>query len=297
MKIRYIKNIWLLLKDSAVAWADDNIGEQGAALSFFTIFSLSPLLILVILLSSLSFGQEAASGHLVSQIRGLIGIEGAKFVQSLITNAYKSGSSVVAAVFSVVMLLLGASAVFIQLRDSLNMIWRVQQKPMGTIHAFLRVRLLSFAMILGIGFLLLISLVVSAVLAAMSDYLSNFLDILKSMMNLLDFVVSFFGITVMFALIFKFLPAATIKWKDVWVGAAVTSFLFSIGKIVIGLYLGNGAIGSTFGAASSLVIFMLWAYYSSQIVLFGAEFTRIYAMRFGSNILPDTNAVRIVQRK
>jgi membrane protein len=297
MKIRYIKNIWLLLKDSAVAWVDDNIGEQGAALSFFTIFSLSPLLILVILLSSLSFGQEAASGHLVSQIRGLIGIEGANFVQSLITNAYKSGSNVFAAVFSVVMLLLGASAVFIQLRDSLNMIWRVQQKPMGTILAFLRVRFLSFTMILGISFLLLVSLVVSAVLAAMSDYLSNSLGILKSMVSLLDFAVSFIGITVMFALIFKFLPAATIKWKDVWVGAAVTSFLFSIGKIVIGLYLGNGAIGSTFGAASSLVIFMLWAYYSSQIILFGAEFTRVYAMRFGSDILPDTNAVRIVQRK
>jgi membrane protein len=297
MKIPRIKNIWLLLKDSAVAWSDDNIGEQGAALSFFTIFSLSPLLILVILLSSLSFGQAAASGHLVSQIQGLIGIEGASFVQSSITNAYKSDSNVFAAVFSVVMLLLGASAVFIQLCDSLNMIWRVQQKSMGTILAFLRIRLLSFTMILGISFLLLVSLIVSAVLAAMSDYLSNSLGILKSMVSFLDFAVSFIGITVMFALIFKFLPAATIKWKDVWVGAAVTSFLFSIGKIVIGLYLGNGAIGSTFGAASSLVIFMLWAYYSSQIILFGAEFTRVYAMRFGSDILPDTNAVRIVQRR
>jgi membrane protein len=297
MKIFHLKNIWLLLKDSAIAWDDDNIGQQGAALSFFTVFSLSPLLILVIVLSSFGFGQEAASGHLVSQIRGLIGIEGAKFVQSLITNAYKSDSSVLATIFSGVMLLLGASAVFIELRDSLNKIWRVQLKPIGTIRAFLRVRLLSFALILGIGFLLLVSLILSAVLASMSDYLRILFAILPGLVSLLDFIISFAGITVIFALMYKFVPAITLKWRDVWVGAAVTSLLFSIGKLVIGLYLGNGAIGSTFGAASSLVIFMLWAFYSSQIVLFGAEFTRLYAMRFGSNILPSVNGVRVAQRR
>jgi membrane protein len=297
MKALGLKSIWLLLRDSAIAWDDDNIGQQGAALSFFTVLSLSPLLILVIVLSSFGFGQAAASGHLVSQIRGMIGIEGAQFVQSLITNAYKSDSNVLAAIFSAVMLLVGASAVFIQLRDSLNTIWRIQQKPMGIIRAFLRGRFLSFAMIVGIGFLLLVSLILSAALAAMSDYLGNLLAILAGLVSVLDFIISFVGITVMFAFIFKFLPAATLRWKDVWVGAAVTSLLFSIGKLVIGLYLGNGAIGSTFGAASSLVIIMLWAYYSSQIILFGAEFTRLYAMRFGSNILPDANGVRVVIRK
>jgi membrane protein len=295
MKTLRLKSIWLLLKDSAIAWDNDNVGQQGAALSFFTVFSLSPLLIIVIVLSSFIFGQEAASGHIVSQIRGLIGIEGASFVQSLITNAYKSDSSALAAIFSVVMLLLGASAVFIQLRVSLNTIWRVQQKPIGTILAFLQVRLLSFAMTLVIGFLLLVSLVLSAVLAAMSDYLSNLFAILTGLVSLLDFIISFVGITVMFALMFKFVPDATLKWRDVWVGAAVTSLLFSIGKLVIGLYLGNGAIGSTFGAASSLVIIMLWAFYSSQIVLFGAEFTRLYTMRFGSNIFPSANAVRVTK--
>ena len=297
MKTLRLKSIWLLVKDSAIAWDNDNIGQQGAALSFFTVFSMSPLLILVIVLSSFGFGREAASGHLVSQIRGLIGIEAARFVQGLITIAYKSGSSVLATIFSVVMLLLGASAVFVQLSDSLNTIWRVQQKPIGTIRAFLRARLLSFAMILGLGFLLLVSLILSAILTAMSDYLSNLLTILTGLVSLLDFIVSFGGITVLFALMFKFVPAATIKWRDVWVGAAVTSLLFSIGKFAIGLYLGNGAIGSTFGAASSLVIIMLWTFYSSQIVLFGAEFTRLYAMRFGSNILPSANAVRVVTRE
>jgi len=296
MRTLRIKGVWLLLRDSAIAWDDDNIATQGAALAFFTAFSLSPLLIMVIVCSSLGFGQEAASGHLVSQIRGLIGIEGANFVQSLITNAYKSDSNILATIFSVVMIVLGASAVFVQLRDSLNTIWRVQQKPIGTIKGFLRGRLLSFAMIVGIGFLLLVSLILSAFLAAMSNYVSNLLAILPGLVSVLDFTISFVGITVMFALMFKFVPAATVKWRDVWVGAAVTSLLFSIGKLLIGLYLGNGAIGSTFGAAKSLVVIMLWAYYSSQIVLFGAEFTRLYAMRFGTDILPSENAVRVVTR-
>jgi membrane protein len=297
MKALRLKSVWLLLKDSAIAWDNDNIGQQGAALAFFTVLSLSPLLIIVVVLSSFGFGREAASGHLVSQIRGLIGIEGARFVQSLITNAYKSDSNLPAAIFSIAMLLVGASAVFISLRDSLNTIWRIQQKPIGIIRAFLRGRYLSFAMMLGIGFLLLVSLILSAALAAMSDYLSKILPILTGLVSLLDFIISFVGITAIFAFMFKFLPAATLRWKDVVVGAAVTSLLFSIGKLAIGLYLGNGAIGSTFGAATSLVIIMLWAYYSSQIVLFGAEFTRLYAMRFGTKILPSADAVQIVMHK
>ena len=297
MKTLRLKNIWLLLKDSAIAWDDDNIGQQGAALSFFTVFSLSPLLILMIVLSSFGFGKEAASGHLVSQLRGLIGPVGAQFIQSMITNAYESHTSILAAVFSVLVLLLGASAVFIQLRDSLNTIWRVRQKPTGTIRAFLRARAFSFAMILGIGFLLLVSLIISASLAAMSNYLSRLFSILSGLVIVFDFTVSFLGLTAIFAFMFKFVPAASLKWKDVWVGAAVTSLLFSFGKFLIGLYLGQGAIGSTFGAASSLVIIMTWTFYSSQIVLFGAEFTRLYAVRYGSNIIPDEDAVRIVPQK
>lgn len=296
MKVLRLKGIWLLFKDSAIAWDEDNIGTQGAALAYFTVFSLSPLLILVIVLSSVGFGHAAASGHLVSEIRGLIGIEGANFVQSLITNAYNSDSNILVTIFSFVMLLLGSTAVFVQLRDSLNTIWRVQQKPVGTVLAFLRGRLVSFAMILGIGFLLLVSLVLSAILAAMGTYLSTLLAVFAGLVSLLDFLLSFAGITVMFALMFKFVPAATVKWRDACVGAAVTSLLFTVGKLVIGLYLGNGAIGSSFGAARSLVVIMLWAYYSSQIVLFGAEFTRLFALRFGAEILPSENAVRVLTR-
>ena len=294
MTVRWLKNLWLLLRDSAIAWDDDDIMGQGAALAYYTVFALSPLIILMIVLSSLGFGQEAASGHLVDQIRGLIGEEGAEFVQSLITNAYRSDSNILAAVISIVMVLLGASAVFVQLQSSLNAIWRVAHKPMGTIRRFLKARLLAFAVILGIGFLLLVSLIVSAALAAVSDYLGRNVLPLAGLVSVIDFLVSFVGITIMFALMFKFIPDAIVKWTDVWVGAAVTSVLFAIGKLAIGLYLGNGAIGSTFGAASSLVIIMLWAFYSVQIVLYGAEFTRLYATRFGSGILPGANAVRLV---
>ena len=294
MTMRWLKNLWILLKDSAIAWDDDDIVSQGAALAYYTVFALSPLLILMIVLSSIGFGEEAASGHLVDQIRGLIGVEGARFVQSMITNAYQADSNVLAAVVSVVMVLLGASAVFVQLRSSLNAIWRVTHKPMGTIRRFLQARLFAFAIILGIGFLLLVSLVFSAALAAVSDYLGRNIGPLAGLMSIIDSLVSFVGITIMFALMFKFIPDAIVTWSDVWVGAAVTSVLFAVGKLAIGLYLGNGAIGSTFGAASSLVIIMLWAFYSAQIVLFGAEFTRLYATRFGSGIRPGANALRVV---
>ncbi|MEO8168598.1 MAG: YihY/virulence factor BrkB family protein [bacterium] len=296
MKFPGMKDIWGLIKDSGIAWDRDNIWRLGAALAYFTVFSLSPLLILVIVLSSLGFGQDAARGHLVSQIRGLIGIDGAKFIQTMLENAYESGASIPAAIFGIVTLLLGATGVFVQLRESLNTIWCVQETSLG-IMSYLRARLLSFTMIIGLGFLLLVSLILSALLSAISGYLSSSFAILSSVVSLMDFLISFVGITVLFALIFKFLPDAIVEWADVWIGAAVTSLLFSIGKIAIGFYLGNSVIGSTFGAASSLVIIMLWAFYSSQIILFGAEFTRIYSERFGTQIRPAHNAVRIVTRK
>lgn len=294
---RSIKNIWLLLKDSAIAWDDDNVAQQGAALSFFTAFSLTPLAILVILLSSVGFGREAASGHLVAHIRGLIGTEGAQFVQNTLSVAYRADSNVAAALFSGVLLLLGSTAAFIQLRDSLNMIWRVEQKPVGTIRGFVRVRLRSFVMILGIGFLMIVSLALSALLSAASGFLSEYFVISTGVVLVTDLFVSFTGVTVLFVFLFKFLPSVVLQWSDAWIGAAVTSFLFSIGKYVIGLYLGSGSVGSAFGAASSLAVVLLWMYYSSQIVLYRAEFTRLYAKRFGTAIIPDGNAAAVVRRK
>ncbi|MBI5471950.1 MAG: YihY/virulence factor BrkB family protein [Ignavibacteriae bacterium] len=288
------KDAWALIRDSALAWNDDNAWRLGAALAYFTIFSLAPLLVLIIVLSSFGFGQDAAEGHLMSQIRGLVGAEGASFVQTLIQNAYTSGSSVPTAIFGIMMLAVGASAVFVQLRDSINTIWCVQELPVRSVQDFLRGRLLSFAMIVVFGFLLLVSLILSAVLASLSEFLNRSFGIFGALVHILDFLVSFAGIAVMFAMIFKYLPEVEIAWKDALVGGAVTSLLFAIGKLGISYYLNASDIGSTFGAARSLVIILVWSFYSSQIVLYGAEFTRYYAHRFGSDIFPGKNAVKYV---
>ncbi|NIR49450.1 YihY/virulence factor BrkB family protein, partial [candidate division KSB1 bacterium] len=198
-----------------------------------------------------------------------------------------------AGIFGIGTLLFGASAVFVQLREAINTIWRIEEKPIGTIKGFVKARFLSFSMVLGIGFLLVVSLTISTVLSAFSGFLGEMFPGLNKIVNVLDFFISFAVITVLFALIFRILPNAKIRWKDIWVGSAFISLLFTIGKLAIGFYLGRSDIASTFGAASSLVIVMLWAFYSAQIFLFGAEFTKTYANRFGSNIVPDKNAVKI----
>lgn len=279
--------VWMLLKDAALAWDRDNAWRIGAALAYFTVFSLAPLLIIAVVFSGVIFGRAAAEGQLVSQISGIIGMDGARFIESMIKNAYLSGSSLPATVISIVTVLLGATAVFVELREALNSLWHVRERPAGTIKSFLRARLFSLLMVFGIGALLLASLFGSVIMAALSSSLSG---PVAMMGGIIDFVVSFCGYAVLFAIIFKYLPAVIVRWKDVLVGASFTSLLFSIGKLAIGLYLGRSAVSSTFGAAGSLVIVMVWTFYSSQIFLFGAEFTLLYAQRFGSKILPGGNA-------
>jgi membrane protein len=291
------KDIWRLLKDSGIAWDEDNAARKGAALAYYTVFSLSPLLIIITVFASIGFGRDAARGHLVSQINGLIGTEGAAFMQSMLENAYESGASIPAAVFGGLTLILGATGIFVELRNSLNAIWRVEQKPLGVLSSFLRARLLSFAAVVGMGFLLLVSLLVSATINAFSTLLGDSFEWLAGLVSVVDTMISFVGITLIFALIFKFLPDAVVQWADVWLGAAFTSILFSLGKLAIGLYLGNSAVGSTFGAASSLAIILIWTFYSTQIFFFGAEFTRLYATRYGSKIRPARNAVRVAPER
>lgn len=293
MKKHLFNNIWLLLKDAGISWDDDNIAEQGAALSFFTVFSLSPLLILLVVLSSIGFGEEAARGLLVKQIRGMIGTEAAVFVQTLIVSVNRSGGTLPAILFGVIMLLLGASGVFIQLRDSLNLIMRVRMKPRGAIKGFLHGRLLAVAMIFGIALLLIIVLIVSAAFAFAGKYLYELNPHISKAAWILDFLFSIVAITIVFALMIKVLPSAVLAWKDVWIGASFTAILFSIGNFLIGLYLGNESVNSIFGAARSLIIFMVWTYYTSQIFFFGAGLTRLYAERFGSGITPDATANRV----
>jgi membrane protein len=283
------KAIWGLIKGAFSGWREDKVPRLGAALAYYTVFSLAPLLIIVISIAGFFFGDEAARGEIVGQFQGLVGEEGGKAIQTMIENAGREkGSGVVATMISVVTLLFGASGVFGELQDSLNTIWGVKPKPGRGILGMLKDRFVSFTMVLGIAFLLLVSLVLSAAIAAMGTVFGG--SDSEGLLHILNFVVSFGVITLLFAAMYKYLPDVKIEWKDVWVGAAVTALLFALGKFAIGLYLGKGSVASAYGAAGSLVILLVWVYYSAQILFFGAEFTKVYAKEYGSGLQPESDA-------
>lgn len=270
--------IWGLIRDSVYGWINNRAQRKGAALAFYTVFSLAPVLIIAIAIAGAFFGEEAALGEIVEQVRDLVGQEGAQAVQLMIENAQRPGAGVAATVIGVLVLLIGATTAFAELKDGLDQIWEVPEEKMSGVWYLLRTRLLSFGLILGIGFLLLVSLVVSAILAALGKYLGPTGPLLEAANALFSFIM----IMSLFATIYKVLPSIRIAWRDVWVGAAITALLFVIGKSLIGLYLGNSAITSTYGAAGSLILVLFWVYYSAQIFLLGAEFTKFYAYRYGS---------------
>ena len=280
-----------LLIESFKEWQADNASRLAAALAYYTVFSLSPLLIMAIAIAGALFGEDAAKGEIVGQIEGLVGAEGATVIETAIRNANQPDISSVASLISVGVLLFGASGVFAQLQEALNTVWNVKAKPDQGVMNFVRKRVLSFSAVLGIGFLLLVSLILSAVLSALSKYMGHLIPGADFLWQIVNQVVSFGIITSLFALMYKFLPDVKIKWDDVWIGASITAFLFSIGKFALGLYLGRGSFGSTYGAAGSLIVILAWVYYSAQILFFGAEFTQVYSRKYGSRIVPDKNAV------
>jgi len=271
-----------LLKSTYLEWNNDNVPRMSAALAYYTIFSVAPLLIIVIAVAGLVFGMRAAQGEITAQIEGLIGRDGAKTIETLIQSAHRPAHSVIAGFIGLVALLLGASGVFCEMQDALNTIWRAGHDSRGTVWRICRTRLLSFGMILGIGFLLLVSLLLSAVLAALANYTGEVLRIPEFLLHAGDLLFSLFFITGLFAMIFKVLPTVKIAWSDVWLGASLTSLLFSAGKFVIGFYIGRSVSASAYGAAGSLVVVVAWIYYSALLLYFGAEFTRVYANRIGS---------------
>jgi len=277
-----LKWLWSLTRESVSQWSEDYASSMGAALAYYTIFSIAPLLVIAIAVAGFFFGEDAARGEIFGQLRGLIGDEGATAIQGLVRSASQPGKDALAAVIGAITLLLGATTVFGELQSDLDRIWGVPKPKDAGIWGMLRGRLLSFGMILGVGFLLLVSLVVSAAVSALGHFWSGWFVGWEVALQLINFVVGFAIITGLFAMIYKLLPRCDIGWKDVWVGAAVTSLLFSIGKLLIGLYLGKSSVASGFGAAGSLVIVLLWVYYSSQIFLLGAEFTKTYAFRHGT---------------
>jgi len=287
------KNGFSLVKEAFQGWMEDGSLELGAALSYYTAFSLAPLLVIAIAIAGLVFGRDAVEGRLFAEIRGLVGPHSAATIQSMIASAGRRGSGALATVVSVVVILFGASGVFGQLQTSLDRIWHVAPKPDRGVRGILRDRFLSFGMVLGVGFLLLVSLVVSAALAAVGAFATGRLPAIAPLLQAVGFVVSFAVVTALFAMIFRFLPDAKVEWRDVWVGAVVTSLLFTIGRTLIGLDLGRSSVSSSYGAAGSLIVILLWVYYSSQILFFGAEFTKVWAVRYGGRIVPDENAIRV----
>lgn len=277
-----IRKVGLLFKDAGVKFWDDKGQRLGAALAFYTALSLSPLLVAAVAVAGMIFGQAAARGELVDQIRDAVGKEGATVIEQLIVQSAVSSQGIVATVLAIVVVLWGASSVFAELQDALNTIWKAPaRKSSGTILQLLRERLLAFSLVAGTALLLLTSLVVSAILSAVSSRAAEWTDGTEWFIQIANFLVTFALMTALFAMIFRWLPEVGLAWRDVWLGAATTAALFSIGKYLIGLYLARAAIGSPFGAAGAFVILLVWIYYSSQILLFGAELTYVYAKQFG----------------
>jgi membrane protein len=288
------KSIWQFLKTTVNEWVEAEPFQLAAALSYYTLFSLAPLLLIAIGVAGFVFGREAAQNQIVETLQGMIGQDSAKTVQEMIqASNEKPKTGMLSTVIGFVALLFGAGGVVGQLQTSLNRIWEVKPKPGQGIWGFLRQRFFSFAMVLAIGFLLLVSLVVTAVLSSFTGMLSSFLGDATFVAHTIDIVVSFGFVTLLFALIYKYVPDVEIQWRDVWVGAALTSILFTLGKYLIGLYIGTSGVSSTFGAAGSLITILVWVYYSSLIFFLGAEFTRVYATEYGSGVAPAENAQRM----
>ena len=271
-----------LLRETVSAWIDDRAPSMGAALAYYTMFSIAPLLLIVISVAGLVFGADAARGEITAQLRGLIGDAGAQLVEGLVESANRPAQGLLSTLAGAMLLVVGATTVFAELQDALDRIWRAPQRAAGGLWALLRARLLSLGLILGIGFLTMVSLLLSAALSALGKWWGSWFGHWLLLAEWLNQLIGLAMVTVMFAMIYKLMPRARVAWADVWLGAAVTALLFTAGKFLIGLYLGRSGLGSVFGAAGSLVAMLAWVYYSAQIFLLGAEFTWAYARRFGS---------------
>ena len=282
-----------LLRQTANAWIDDDAPSKGAALAYYTLFSLAPLLLIVISVAGLVFGPDAARGEIFGQIQGLVGAPGAAAVQQLLESINHPASGLLATLLGLVLMLVGATTVFAELQNTLDRIWRAPARPPGGVWRLLRARVLSFGLILGLGFLLIVSLVFSAAVSVLQTWWLPLFGQAAQLLNVFNTAFLFALMTLMFALIYKVMPRVRIEWSDVWVGAVVTATLFTVGRLLIGLYLAAGSVASGFGAAGSLVVVLVWVYYSAQIFLLGAEFTWAYAHLLGSRkALPTADTGR-----
>ncbi len=278
-----LKTVAALLRQACAAWLDDDAPTLGAALAFYTLFSLAPVLIVAVSVAGLVFGDKAAQGEIVRQFQGLMGTQGATAIEIILQSTNRPGLGVLATALSLIAILVGASGAFNELQDALNIIWKVHSTK-SFWRVALRHRVFSLGLVVATGFLLLTSLVITASLSAAERLVGTLLPISIVVLQSMNFVFSFVVITLLFALIFKLIPDTIIPWRDVWMGAAVTSLLFTVGKVLIGFYLGHSALTSAYGAAASLVVFLIWIYYSAQILLFGAELTHVYALKYDPRV-------------
>ena len=281
-----------IFRGAGRAWWEDDCTRLGASLAFYTLFAIGPILLMATTIAGMVFGAEAVRGEIVGQLDHLVGREGALAVQSLLEGASRRPGGVMATLFAGIAFLVAATGAFLELQVALNTIWRVKPRPTGHLYAFVMDRIRSFGLVVAIGFLLLVSLAVTAAMAALNAWLFNLSPANALMWNIVNTLVSTVVSTGLFALLFRFLPDVRLRWRDVTTGAVVTAVLFTIGQQVIGLYLGQSAIASSYGAAGSMMILLLWVYYSCQILLFGAEFTRVWAARHGAKVKPELFAVK-----
>ncbi len=280
-----------LFKQTVREWSADNVPTLGAALAYYTVFSLAPLLVISIAIAGFVFGGDAAQGRIFEELRRLVGDQGGLAMQDVVRSAASQPrTGVLSAIAGIIALLIGASGVFGQLQASLNIIWGVAPRPGRGIAGVVKDRILSFSFILVVGFLLLVSLLLSAAITFCAQWVGGIAPGVEFLAHASDIILSLAITTTLFALIFKFLPDARIAWRDVWIGALLTAVLFSAGKFALGFYLGMSSVGSSFGAAGSLIVLLLWIYYSAQILFFGAEFTQVWANRRGSHIKPARDA-------
>jgi membrane protein len=296
----WLKSVWNFIETLIDRIVDDRVPRMAAAMSYYTIFAMAPILIIVIWILGLVFGAEVARGEIIGTIQDLIGPKGAAAVQSVVENAYRDRDSTLATIISFATLLIASTGVFVEMQDSLNNIWGVQPRPGRPITNTLRTRLYSFAMVLSMGFVLVLSLIVSAIISAIGAYfvekLPEFSDVSFFMLRVADFLIPLLVIMLMLAVIYRVLPDVEIAWKDVWIGAAITAVLFTIGKYLIGLYIANSSFTSSYGAAGSLVIVLVWVFFTTMIFLIGAEITEMTANRLGRRLRPSSYAMYMPRR-
>lgn len=292
MRFERLKNFWSLLKDTFSQWNEREPFNNSVIIAYYTIFSLPGLLVIIINVTGYFYDKQEVTRQITGQIEGMIGGDTAKDVQSIIDRASETKGTALASILGVATLLFGATGVFYQLQQILNKMWEVKPKPKQKILKLVRDRIFSFGLILAVGFLMLVSLVISAGLSALGSWASSYIpESLQVLFKTLDFIVSLGVVTLLFASIYKFLPDAKISWRDVWIGAFMTSILFVIAKFGLGLYFGKSDPGSTYGAAGSIILIMLWVSYAGMILLFGAEFTQVFANRYGKKVKPTDTAV------